>query len=75
LAVLPQYRKKGFGKTLVQHGLAEAARRGANRVEIALIAQHTELKTWYETLGFSAFRTKTFDHLPFDVTFMFIHLS
>ena len=75
LAVLPHYRQKGYGETLVKHGLTEAAKRNTSRVEIAIIAQHTELKIWYEKLGFTAFHTRTFDHLPFDVTFMFINLS
>jgi ribosomal protein S18 acetylase RimI-like enzyme len=74
LAVLPRYRQKGYGRALVQHGFAEATKRDANRVEIAIIAQQTELKIWYEKFGFTAFRTKTFEHLPFDVTFMFINL-
>lgn len=75
LAVLPQYQQKGYGETLVQHGFAEAVKRDTNRVEIAIIAQQTELKQWYEKLGFTETHTKTFDHLPFDVTFMFVDLT
>jgi len=31
------------------------------------IAANDLLKNWYETLGFTPFETKTFNHLPFDV--------
>jgi len=70
LAVLPPYRHKGYGRALVQHGLTAAAARGVNRVEIAIITQHADLKAWYKQLGFRATHTRAFDHLPFDVTFM-----
>ena len=74
LAVLPESRRMGFGKALVKHVLGEAERIGAKRVEIGVIAEHTELKDWYGRLGFSVKDTVHFDHLPFAVTFMFIEL-
>ncbi len=37
---------------LASHVLAEAKRLGATRVEIGIIAEHTELKEWYEKFGF-----------------------
>jgi hypothetical protein len=39
-------------------------------VSIGIIADHTILKNWYLKLGFIEGKTKSFDHLPFDVTFM-----
>ncbi|WXG42162.1 MAG: GNAT family N-acetyltransferase [Candidatus Freyarchaeum deiterrae] len=74
LAVLPEYRRKGFGEALVRHVLEEALKKKAHRVEIGIIAKHTELKEWYEKLGFSVKETVHFNHLPFDVTFIFVKL-
>jgi GNAT superfamily N-acetyltransferase len=56
LAVLPRERHKGLGRQLVEH--------------VFHIAQQTELKQWYQKLGFKEGETKEFSHLPFPVTFM-----
>lgn len=71
LCVLPEFRKQGFGKILVNHTLKQAEKIGAKQVEIAIIAEHTILKNWYLNLGFCENNTKEFKHLPFNVTFMF----
>ncbi|HYR02442.1 MAG TPA: GNAT family N-acetyltransferase [Syntrophobacteria bacterium] len=70
LAVLPEFRRKGLGKSLVDHVLKEAGTLGARRVEIGIIATHRELKDWYFRLGFRAIKTVRFEHLPFAVMFM-----
>lgn len=75
LAVLPQFRERGFGKALVEHALARAAAAGAVRVEIGIITDHTELKNWYKAIGFVEIRRSRFQHLPFEVTFMAIDCS
>jgi N-acetylglutamate synthase-like GNAT family acetyltransferase len=70
LAVLPDYRRRGFGKALVEHALSEAERLGAHCVSIGIIAEHTELKDWYKGLGFAEGESKGFPDLPFGVTVM-----
>jgi N-acetylglutamate synthase-like GNAT family acetyltransferase len=70
LAVLPDQRRRGFGKALVNHVLSEAKRLRVNYVSIGIIAEHTELKNWYKGLGFIEGESKEFPHLPFRVTFM-----
>jgi GNAT superfamily N-acetyltransferase len=70
LAVLPRYRRKGLGKALVEHVMDQAEGIGARRVEIGIISDQTELEEWYRRLGFSHKGNATFDHLPFQVTFM-----
>jgi N-acetylglutamate synthase-like GNAT family acetyltransferase len=70
LAVLPDQRRRGFGKALVNHVLSEAKRLRVNYVSIGIIAEHTELKNWYKGLGFVEGESKEFPHLPFRVTFM-----
>ncbi len=70
LAVLPEHRRKGCGKTLVEYLFDIAAGNGSQRVEIGIIAEDTKLRNWYGKFGFVLKGTKTFDHLPFVVAFM-----
>jgi N-acetylglutamate synthase-like GNAT family acetyltransferase len=70
LAVLPEHRRKGFGAALVNRVLTEALSLDVARVDIGVIADHTDLKRWYVRLGFVELETKHFPHLPFAVTFM-----
>ena len=72
LAVLPEHRRRGFGEALVGAVIAEARGIGARRVEIAIIAQQTDLREWYQRRGFALTRTVDIAHLPFAVTFMYI---
>ena len=70
LAVLPEHRRQGFGKLLVHHVLTEAKKIGTKKISIGIIAEQTELKAWYDKMGFKEGETKAFNHLPFLVTFM-----
>jgi N-acetylglutamate synthase-like GNAT family acetyltransferase len=70
LAVLPDQRRRGFGKALVNYVLSEAKLFGVHYVSIGIIAEQTELKNWYTGLGFVEGESKEFRHLPFLVTFM-----
>lgn len=70
LAVLPDHRRRGFGKALVEYVLSEAKRLRVNCVSIGIIAEHTELKDWYKRLAFVEGEGKEFPNLPFGVTIM-----
>jgi glyoxylate reductase len=70
LAVLPKFQGRGIGKKLVSHFFDHARTRHKKRISIGIIAANNLLKNWYETLGFTPFETKTFNHLPFDVLLM-----
>jgi hypothetical protein len=50
--------------------LSKAKLLGVHRVNIGIIAEHTELKNWYKGIGFVEGESKDFSHLPFRVTFM-----
>jgi len=75
LAVLPDRRRRGLGRALVDHVLMQAGRLGADRVGIGIIAAQAELKEWYRTMGFVEGETKEFAHLPFRVTFMSYNIA
>ena len=70
LAVLPKYRRNGFGKALVDHVFNQAKAMGANRIRIGVISDQVELKLWYQKMGFVEKETKEFSQLPFPVSFM-----
>jgi glyoxylate reductase len=70
LAVLPEFQGRGIGEKLVSHLFDHARTRHKKRISIGIIAANDLLKNWYETLGFTPFETKTFNHLPFDVLLM-----
>lgn len=75
LAVLPDQRGRGFGKALVDHVLSRARALGVHRVDIGIIAGHTDLRDWYEGIGFVATANREFPHLPFPVAFMSYDLN
>jgi len=75
LAVLPKWRRNGFGRRLAGHALSQAKAGGAYRVSIGIIAEQTELRDWYARLEFAANATKSFPHLPFQVTFMELRID
>ena len=74
LAVLPAKRQNGFGRQLVNHVLHQAAISAVKTISIGIIAGQTELKRWYQKIGFVETDTREFEHLPFSVTFMLYHL-
>ena len=74
LAVLPELRRRGLGRALVDHVLGAARGLGSRRVEIGLIADQEELIAWYGGFGFQNNGRRRFDHLPFEVAFMALDL-
>ena len=65
LAVLPEYRHKGFGKLLLDHAKDIVKSLGGNMIKIGIIEESTVLKNWYIVNGFVHTETKKFAHLPF----------
>jgi N-acetylglutamate synthase-like GNAT family acetyltransferase len=70
LAVLPEQRGNGFGSKLVRHAVREARLTGATTASVGIIAEHSELVSWYEKLGFAHVSTQGFPHLPFKVSYL-----
>ena len=74
LAVLPADRRQGIGRRLVDHVFNRAKAAGVKKISIGIIGAQTDLKRWYQKIGFFEGATKEFEHLPFRVTFMTFHL-
>ena len=70
LSVLPPGRRQGFGRALVDHAFSEARVFGAKQISIGIISEQTDLKQWYQKIGFVEGEIMKFDHLPFLVAFM-----
>ena len=70
LGVPPERRGRGFGAELVRHVLRQARSAGARVVSAGVIAEHTELVSWYERLGFTRAGTRRFPQLPFTVAYL-----
>lgn len=70
LAVLPDYRHKGYGKFLIDFTMDHAKALGAKKVSIGIVNENSVLKKWYERYGFIETGLKKYKHLPFTVCFM-----
>ena len=70
LTVLPEYRRKGYGRKLLAHAAETVKSRGGNRIEIGIIEENTALKNWYLQAGFVHTGTGQFPSLPFIVGYM-----
>ncbi len=65
LAILPEYRHKGFGKQMLDFAKNAVKEFGGRSIKIGIIEESTILKNWYIANGFEHIGTKKFDHLPF----------
>ena len=70
LAVLPEYRHRGYGKRLMEFAFEYIKDNGGRRVSIGIINEQIVLKDWYKAMGFEDMSTRQFAHLPFTVCFM-----
>jgi ribosomal protein S18 acetylase RimI-like enzyme len=70
LAVLPEFRHRGYGRRLVGFVSSFVKNHDGQKVSLGMINESEVLKDWYQQLGFKETETKTFEHLPFTVCFM-----
>ena len=68
----PNHRKKGIGKTLVNHVFSEAKKKNYKKIQLEILSPlewvHQEkefLKTWYKSIGFKLIKEVDFlDYYP-----------
>lgn len=70
LAILPDYRHKSYGKTLLLFSIDYINKLHGKIISIGIINEHAVLKNWYSTFGFIEKEIITFNHLPFVVCIM-----
>lgn len=71
LAVLPEKRHFGYGRSLVNAVLSKARDLGLPGVGLGMIDENTVLKNWYQAQGFIITDIVKFDDLPFTVCAMY----
>jgi ribosomal protein S18 acetylase RimI-like enzyme len=67
LAVLPEYRHRGYGRTMIDFVCEYVKSECGSTISIGIIDRHDVLKNWYQACGFTVTDTKSFSHLPFKV--------
>ena len=70
LAVLPEYRHGGSGKTMVDTAIAYTRSKGEKKLYIAVAGDRGVLNDWYTAMGFKQTSAQKFPNLPFSVVFM-----
>lgn len=70
LSVLPQYRHRGIGGSLLADAFQKAKELGCKRINIGIVEENTVLRKWYEDKGFIHLGTKKFDFFPFTCGYM-----
>ena len=70
LAVLPEYRHRGYGRELADFVYSYVEEKRGKRISIGIIDENSLLKEWYKEQGYVETGKKEYDHLPFTVCFM-----
>jgi len=70
LAVLPEYRHKGYGRLLMDYTFKVVKKNSGKKISIGIINENVRLKKWYVDYGFKELEIKQYPHLPFDVCFL-----
>ena len=70
LSVLPECRHQGIGQQLLEYILHRARDLGCHKLEIGIVEENQQLKSWYQHLGFVAVRTEKFSFFPFTCGYM-----
>ena len=70
LCVLPEYRRMGLGKKLLEHAFARAKALGCGVMRSGIVEENARLRRWYESFGFTHTGTEKFDFFPFTSGYM-----
>lgn len=65
LSVLPEYRHKKIGYSLLAHSFEQAKNLGCTKIYIGIVEENVVLRGWYEKNGFVHTGTEKFDFFPF----------
>jgi len=69
LAVLSEYRHKGYGENLMEHAETIAILNGGLKMSLGFRSQNEELKKWYLNLGYEIEKIKTYKDNKSDICF------
>ena len=74
LSVIPEYRHRGIGGSLLRHALETAAKQNFTAVNLSIVEENRVLREWYERNGAVHTGTQKFDFFPFTCGYMKITL-
>ena len=74
LSVLPEYRHRGIGTSLLKHAADTARKQGLSVLNLSIVEENTVLRKWYERNGAVHLGTQKFDFFPFTAGYMKIGL-
>ena len=67
IVILPEYRKNGYGKELLDFCKQKAKELGANKIRFGMIDDNKKLRKWYEENGFTNVGYKKYDNASYIV--------
>lgn len=70
LCVLPEYRHRKTGQSLLEDSFRRASEMGCTRMNIGIVEENRRLRSWYESFGFVHTGTEKFDFFPFTCGYM-----
>ena len=70
LCVLPEYRHKQIGKSLLDDAFEKAKALGSSKMKIGIVEENTVLRRWYEKHEFVHTNTIKYDFFPFTCGYM-----
>ncbi len=70
LCVLPDYRHRLIGNTLLTDAVLQSKNTGCKKMTIGIVEENTILRRWYEKHGFVHTGTEKFDFFPFTCGYM-----
>lgn len=75
LSVVPEYRHRGIGGSLLRHAAERAREQGCGVMDLSIVEENTVLRAWYERAGAVHTGTEKFDFFPFTCGYMKIRLQ
>ena len=75
LSVLPEYRHRGIGASLLKHAVRTAREHHCKVMRLSIVEENTVLRNWYEQNGAVHTGTEKYDFFPFTCGYMMIDLA
>ncbi|MGN1420613.1 MAG: GNAT family N-acetyltransferase [Eubacterium sp.] len=75
LCVLPEFRHRKIGESLMKFALNEAKKSYVSKIKISIVDENKRLRAWYETFGFVYTHSVKYDFFPFTCGYMELSLK
>lgn len=72
--VLPEYRHKCIGKSMLDFAISLAVKKNVKKIRLSIVEENTVLAEWYSSFGFVHTHTIKYDFFPFTCGYMEMNL-